>query len=136
MGFENHSLLSKCLGYFEIDSADSSGLFQMTVAPKSFKFSDVWCLQLLPVSLPLQELSSQLESQGKVDTASFQALVTTLAQQNLAAAEKPDLEQYESRVLAWESEKRQLIQREKEMRERANQEKQERLAAKAAARMG
>ncbi|XP_042277163.1 28S ribosomal protein S27, mitochondrial [Thunnus maccoyii] len=83
-----------------------------------------------------KELSSQLESQGKVDAASFQALVTALAQQNLAAAEKPDLEQYESRVLAWEAEKRQLIQREKEMREKAEQEKQERLAAKAAAQMG
>ncbi|KAK2837785.1 hypothetical protein Q5P01_014997 [Channa striata] len=80
-----------------------------------------------------KELSSQLESQGKVDSASFQALVTTLAQQNLAAAEKPDLEQYEKQVLAWEAEKRQLIQREREMRAKAEQEKQERLAAKAAA---
>ncbi|KAE8291826.1 28S ribosomal protein S27, mitochondrial [Larimichthys crocea] len=80
-----------------------------------------------------KELSSQLESQGKVDSASFQALVTALAQQNLVAVEKPDLEQYKSRVQAWESEKKQLIQREKEMREKAEQEKQERLAAKAAA---
>ncbi|XP_031161201.1 28S ribosomal protein S27, mitochondrial [Sander lucioperca] len=80
-----------------------------------------------------KELSSQLESQGKLDPASFQALVTTLAQQNLAAAEKPDLEQYKSRVQAWESENRQLIQREKETREKAEQEKQERLAARAAA---
>ncbi len=85
------------------------------------------------VSLHLQELSSQLESQGKVDSASFQALVTALAQQNLAAAEKDDLEQYESRVQAWGAEKRQLIQRENEMREMAEKEKQERLAAKAAA---
>ncbi|KAK2901946.1 28S ribosomal protein S27, mitochondrial [Channa argus] len=80
-----------------------------------------------------KELSIQLESQGKLDSASFQALVTALAQQNLAAAEKPDLEQYESRLLAWEAEKRQLIQREKEMRAKAEQEKEERLAAKAAA---
>nr|XP_020449636.1 28S ribosomal protein S27, mitochondrial isoform X1 [Monopterus albus] len=80
-----------------------------------------------------KELSSLLESQGKVESASFQALVTTLAQQNLAAAEKLDLEQYESRVQAWEAERKQLIQREKEMREKAEQEKQERLAAKAVA---
>ncbi|XP_038560026.1 28S ribosomal protein S27, mitochondrial [Micropterus salmoides] len=80
-----------------------------------------------------KELSRQLESLGKVDSASFQDLVTTLAQQNLAAAEKPDLEQYESRMQAWEAEKRQLIQREKAMREKAEQEKQERLASKAAA---
>lgn len=85
------------------------------------------------VALPLQELSSQLESQGKVESTSFHDLVTALAQQNLAAAETPDLEQYESRVQAWEAEKRQLIQREKEMREKAEQEKQERLAAMAAA---
>lgn len=85
------------------------------------------------VVLPLQELSSQLESQGKVESTSFQDLVTALAQQNLPAAETPDLEQYESRVQAWEAEKRQLIQREKEMREKAEQEKQERLAAMAAA---
>lgn len=81
----------------------------------------------------LQELSSLLASQGKVDSASFQALASALAQQNLAAAEEPDLEQYESRVQAWEAEKRQLVLREKEMREKAEQEKQERLAAKAAA---
>uniref|UniRef100_A0A3P9BLF5 Small ribosomal subunit protein mS27 n=1 Tax=Maylandia zebra TaxID=106582 RepID=A0A3P9BLF5_9CICH len=80
-----------------------------------------------------KELSSQLESQGKVESTSFQDLVTALAQQNLAAAETPDLEQYESQVQAWEAEKRQLIQREKEMREKAEQEKQERLAAMAAA---
>lgn len=90
-------------------------------------------IQRLFVSLLLQELSSQLESQGKVDSASFQALVTALAQQNLAAAEKPDLEQYESRVQAWDAEKRQLIQREKEMRANAEQEREKRLAAKAAA---
>ncbi|XP_035763282.1 28S ribosomal protein S27, mitochondrial-like [Neolamprologus brichardi] len=80
-----------------------------------------------------KELSSQLESQDKVESTSFQDLVTALAQQTLAAAETPDLEQYESRVQAWEAEKRQLIQREKEMREKAEQEKQERLAAMAAA---
>nr|XP_019954668.1 PREDICTED: 28S ribosomal protein S27, mitochondrial [Paralichthys olivaceus] len=80
-----------------------------------------------------KELSCQLETQGKVDSASLQELVSALAQQNLAAAEKPDLEQYESRLQTWEAEKRQLIQREKEMREKAKQEKEERLAAKAAA---
>lgn len=97
------------------------------------RWSHCWTLQRLFVSLLIQELSGQLESQGKVDSASFQALVTALAQQNLAAAEELDLEQYVSRMDAWESEKRQLIQREKEMREKAEQEKQERLAAKAAA---
>lgn len=86
------------------------------------------------VYLLLQELSSQLEFQGKVEPASLQTLVTTLAQQSLAATEKQDLEQYESRVQDWEAEKRQLSQREKEMRAKALQERQERLAAKAAAK--
>lgn len=78
-------------------------------------------------------MSSQLESLGKVEAASFQTLVNTLAEQNLAAAEKPDLEQYQQKVQAWESERTQLIQREKEMRAKAEQEKQERLDAAAAA---
>ncbi|XP_035496506.1 28S ribosomal protein S27, mitochondrial [Scophthalmus maximus] len=80
-----------------------------------------------------KELSSQLESQGKLDPASFQDLVTALAGQNLATAEQQDLEQYERSMQAWEAETRQLIQREKEMREKAHEEKQERLAAMAAA---
>lgn len=89
---------------------------------------------LTPFGFPvLQELSSQLNSQGKVDPASLQALATALAQQNLGAAEKVDLEQYQSWVQAWEAEKRQLILRENEMREKAEHEKQQRLAAKAAA---
>nr|XP_040052318.1 28S ribosomal protein S27, mitochondrial [Gasterosteus aculeatus aculeatus] len=80
-----------------------------------------------------KELSSQLESEGKVDSTSFQDSASALALQNLAAAEKPDLERYLSRVPAWEAENRQLIVREKEMRKKAEQEKKERLAAKAAA---
>ncbi|XP_029019894.1 28S ribosomal protein S27, mitochondrial [Betta splendens] len=80
-----------------------------------------------------KELSSQLESRGKVDSSSFQALVSALAQQNLAAAEEADLERYATQVQAWEAEKRQLVQREQELREKAEQEKQRRLAARAAA---
>lgn len=64
------------------------------------------CLQPFLVSLPLQELSSQLESQGKVESASFQRLVTTLAQQKLADEEKLDLKHYEGRIEAWDAEKR------------------------------
>uniref|UniRef100_A0A8C6LRA7 Mitochondrial ribosomal protein S27 n=1 Tax=Nothobranchius furzeri TaxID=105023 RepID=A0A8C6LRA7_NOTFU len=82
---------------------------------------------------PLQELRSQLETLSKVESAPFQTLVTTVAQQNLAEAEKLDLEQYEGRIRVWEAEKRQLIQREKELREKAEQERRERLEAKAAA---
>lgn len=102
-----------------------------------FKWNDEFAVRCFNASLigfpPFQELLSQLDSQGKMDSASFQALVTSLAQRNLAAAEKQDLEQYESRVQAWETERRELIRREKEMRAKAEQEKQERLAAISAA---
>ncbi|XP_034026474.1 28S ribosomal protein S27, mitochondrial [Thalassophryne amazonica] len=80
-----------------------------------------------------KDLMGQLESRGKVEPASFQTLVSALAEQKLAAAEKVDLEQYESRVQAWEDEKRQLVKKEQENRVLAEQERQKRLAAKAAA---
>ncbi|XP_068422386.1 small ribosomal subunit protein mS27 [Clinocottus analis] len=80
-----------------------------------------------------KELRSQLESGGKVDPASFQASVAALARQDLAAAEQPDLDQYLIRVQAWQAENRQLIQREKETREKAEQEKEERKERLAAA---
>ncbi|CAN9513065.1 unnamed protein product [Ophioblennius macclurei] len=79
-----------------------------------------------------KELSSQLEAQNKVESASLQALAAALAQENLAAAEKSDLEQYAVWMQEWEAEKRLLVQREKEMREKAEQEMQARLAARAA----
>lgn len=68
-----------------------------------------------------------------MDPTPFQGLVTALAQENLPLAEKSDLEWYESRVPAWEAEKKQLIQREKELREKAEQEKAQKLATRAAA---
>uniref|UniRef100_A0A3P9HT16 Small ribosomal subunit protein mS27 n=1 Tax=Oryzias latipes TaxID=8090 RepID=A0A3P9HT16_ORYLA len=80
-----------------------------------------------------EELMSQLESRGKVEPASFKASVTAMSEQQLADAEQPDLEEYLSQVQSWEAERRQLIQREHETRQKAEQEKQERLAARAAA---
>uniref|UniRef100_A0A3P9K1X8 Small ribosomal subunit protein mS27 n=1 Tax=Oryzias latipes TaxID=8090 RepID=A0A3P9K1X8_ORYLA len=80
-----------------------------------------------------EELMSQLESRGKVEPASFKATVTAMSEQQLADAEKPDLEEYLSQVQSWEAERRQLIQREEETRQKAEQEKRERLAARAAA---
>lgn len=80
-----------------------------------------------------KELKGQLESEGKVEADSFQTLVSALAQKELSAAEGPDLEQYQQKVQDWESERVLLIQREKEMREKAEQEKRERRAASAAA---
>lgn len=78
-------------------------------------------------------LSFQELSNHKTDPQSFQALVNALAQKDLAAAEKLDLEQYERQVQDWEAERRQLIQREQEMRAKAEEEREQRLAAQAAA---
>lgn len=79
-----------------------------------------------------KEIRGQLETQGKVEPSSFQALVSALAARSLADSEGADLEDYQGRVRAWEAEKTQLVIREKEMRAKSEQERQERLAAKAA----
>uniref|UniRef100_A0AAQ6IU26 Small ribosomal subunit protein mS27 n=1 Tax=Anabas testudineus TaxID=64144 RepID=A0AAQ6IU26_ANATE len=129
-----HDLLQKLSSDSDSSSGDESGGEEEKKEDTIDEDDQAEQAKLPQYASRFKELSSQLESQGKVDSASFQALVTSLAQQNLAAAEKPDVEQYESRVQAWEAEKRRLVQREKEMREKAEQEKKERLrSAKAAA---
>ncbi|XP_053727219.1 28S ribosomal protein S27, mitochondrial [Synchiropus splendidus] len=80
-----------------------------------------------------KELSVLLESQGKVDSASFKDLVTEKAKQDLAAAEKSDIEEYETRIQTWEDERKNLVHRERELRMKAELEREERLAARAAA---
>ncbi|XP_029534479.1 small ribosomal subunit protein mS27-like [Oncorhynchus nerka] len=80
-----------------------------------------------------KELSGQLQSGGKVDPSPLQVLVSSLFQQGLASAEGPDMEQYQRKVREWEAERQQLIRREKEMRESAEEEREARQAAKAAA---
>lgn len=88
---------------------------------------------LFSSTVQLQELSKQLDAEGKTCPQSFQALVSALAQENLAAAERADLEQYERQVQDWEAERRELVQRELEFRAKAEEERAQRLAAKAAA---
>ncbi|XP_054629443.1 28S ribosomal protein S27, mitochondrial [Dunckerocampus dactyliophorus] len=79
-----------------------------------------------------KDLIGQLEAQGKIDSeANFRSLVTSLAKQQLPSAERPDLDQYESMLLAWEADRRQLIQREQEMRSKAEEENRQRLIARA-----
>ena len=68
-----------------------------------------------------------------MEPSSLQALATVMAARTLAAAERVDLEAYEGRVQAWDEEKKHLVVREKEMREKSELERQERLAARAAA---
>lgn len=51
--------------------------------------------------------------------------MSALAAGSLAAAESADLGEYQARVQAWDAEKRDLVVREKESRERAEKERQE-----------
>ncbi|XP_028851885.1 small ribosomal subunit protein mS27 isoform X2 [Denticeps clupeoides] len=78
-----------------------------------------------------KELSSRLQTEGKVDPAGLEALASGLAEGQLKEAEGPDVAQYEQRVRDWEDERMQLIQREKESREKAEEERQARSLAKA-----
>uniref|UniRef100_A0A3Q3D583 Mitochondrial ribosomal protein S27 n=3 Tax=Hippocampus comes TaxID=109280 RepID=A0A3Q3D583_HIPCM len=75
---------------------------------------------------------NELEARGKVDSSNFQNLATDLTQRLLPSLERPDLDQYETLLGGWEVERKQLIQREQETRRMAQEEKQARLAAKAA----
>ncbi|XP_061674328.1 28S ribosomal protein S27, mitochondrial [Syngnathoides biaculeatus] len=77
-------------------------------------------------------LVSQLEARENVDPSDFQTLATSLAEQHLSSTERPDLDRYESLLGAWEAERKELILREQEARRKAEEEKLERLAAKAA----
>ncbi|KAJ8339342.1 hypothetical protein SKAU_G00361280 [Synaphobranchus kaupii] len=79
-----------------------------------------------------QDLSSKLQSLGRVDTGGLLALVSALADADLGAVEGADGELYATKVQEWEQERQMLVQREKELRERAQQEHLAREAAKAA----
>ncbi|KAI4894668.1 hypothetical protein NFI96_001854 [Prochilodus magdalenae] len=78
------------------------------------------------------ELMGRLQAQGKVDSDSLEALVSRLVQEKLGTCEEPDVAQFQKRVQDWEAERRQLVSREKEMREKAQQERLARQAARAA----
>ncbi|XP_031426950.1 28S ribosomal protein S27, mitochondrial [Clupea harengus] len=73
-------------------------------------------------------LRAQLQASGKEDPTSLEALAVSAAQGQLQAAEQPDIEQHRLTVSDWEAERRQLIQREKESREKMEQIAQERRA--------
>ncbi|XP_036434697.1 28S ribosomal protein S27, mitochondrial [Colossoma macropomum] len=79
-----------------------------------------------------KELSGQLQVQGKVDSGSLEALVSHLVQEKLRPSEESEVAQYQKRVQDWEAERRQLAEREKEMREKVQQERLARQAARAA----
>ncbi|XP_072537086.1 small ribosomal subunit protein mS27 [Salminus brasiliensis] len=77
-----------------------------------------------------KELREQLQAQGKEESSSLEVLAARLSEEKLKACEQLDIAEYQKRVKDWESERRQLIVREKEMREKVQQERLARQAAR------
>lgn len=83
-------------------------------------------------SMLVQELRKHLEVQDKLDKRSLESLTSFLSQQTLSGCEDSDITEYRTTVHDWETERQQLIQREKEMRQNAQREKETRQTAGAA----
>ncbi|XP_075448022.1 small ribosomal subunit protein mS27 isoform X1 [Ascaphus truei] len=79
-----------------------------------------------------QELNAKLNSLGKIESESLLSLTTRLVEEKLPEYEQGDIEKYEEQLKEWETEQTELIAREKEMKEKAKQEYEAKLAAKAA----
>ncbi|XP_044147692.1 28S ribosomal protein S27, mitochondrial [Bufo gargarizans] len=87
---------------------------------------------LLPEYLSrFQDLSTKLESLGKIEPANLVSLTTSFVEQKLPESEKPDIEKYEACLKEWEQEQSALSERERELREKARLQYEALLASRA-----
>ncbi|XP_068104398.1 small ribosomal subunit protein mS27 isoform X2 [Hyperolius riggenbachi] len=80
-----------------------------------------------------QDLRAKLESLGKIESTDLLSLTTQLVHEQLPECEKSDIEKYEAALKEWQKEEAEMIQRDKEMKEKAKQLQEASLAAKSAA---
>ncbi|KAK2899218.1 hypothetical protein Q8A67_010636 [Cirrhinus molitorella] len=79
-----------------------------------------------------KELKERLVSLDKIDARTLESLVSALAQQTLATCEDADIAEYQQTVRDWEAERQQLIQRERETKEKNQKERLSKQSAGAA----
>ncbi|XP_026124679.1 28S ribosomal protein S27, mitochondrial [Carassius auratus] len=89
------------------------------VSDTSLEEEDELETQKLPEYISrFNELKERLVSQDRIDSRSLGSLVSSLTQQTLALCEDADIAEYQQTVSVWEAERQQLIQRERETREK------------------